>query len=307
MPLLATLLATSALQPPALPRRAALAAGAGGLGLLLPRRAALAAESGLAIALEATRDRDAYLAPDVAPLVQRPAYGLEAPDVFYPEWCLGKWRVSSTLAAVHAPAGEAYFSPGRNGSAALERARAEVGEPLAYECRWVRDAAGRVVVDREYNVASITRASMGASAVQDTASDGPDKLTMYIQPSAARSAGVYRADLLVVSRRSEADALPSRFACAETVRQGVVLVPTAASAVAPPPQVKEVEAICTYAAPSGNTMLGAQRTATFLVPDAAYTSSPSLAELGAMSATRGPSGRQLAIDLRHYDLVYTRA
>ena len=74
--------------------------------------------------------------------------------------------------------------------------------------------------------------------------------------------------------------------------------------------MKEVEAICTYDAPetkgSVEVMRGCQRTATFLVPDVAYTANPSFAEQQAIMMTRGPGGRSIAIDMRHYDLVYEK-
>ena len=52
-------------------------------------------------------------------------------------------------------------------------------------------------------------------------------------------------------------------------------------------------------------MRGGQRTATYLVPDAAYTGDPSLAELAASRLARA-NGRLVALDVRVYDLVYTR-
>lgn len=255
-----------------------------------------------------TQAQSSYMRPDIVSLVQRPPYGLESEDVFYPEWFLGRWRVTSTLTGVNAPAGEGFFSPGRNGTAALEQARVEIGpsRALEYECRWVRRPDGKIVVDRAFNVASISRASMGARAVQDTQEDGPNHLVMYIQPSGAPNSGIFRADLQVVSRRTDPlDEPATSFACAETVRQSVVLVPGERGSGPPPsPRIKEVEAICTYEAPKAGRMLGGQRTATFLVPDAAYTANPSLAEQQAIQLTRGPGGRNVAIDLRHYDLVY---
>ncbi len=72
--------------------------------------------------------------------------------------------------------------------------------------------------------------------------------------------------------------------------------------------VKEVETICTYDLDAdGRTLRGAQRTATFLVADAGYTSQASLAEQAADRMLRGPSGRSIACDIRLYDVVYERA
>ena len=53
-----------------------------------------------------------------------------------------------------------------------------------------------------------------------------------------------------------------------------------------PPMVKEVETFCTYDRQPDGSFTGVQRTATFLVPDAAYTSGASLAEQQAIALGR---------------------
>jgi len=243
--------------------------------------------------------------------VQQLFQGLDAADVYYPEWFSGKWRASSKLVQVLAPAGPEVFSPGRNGSLALANAREGVGDVLAYDVRWVKLPSGQLVVDREYNLASITRASMGGRAVQDIQTDGPDKCSLYIQPSAAPGSSVFRAELRVIGRRTEpAGPEPAeRFDCAEVVRQTIVVVPgeKADTRLVRAPQVKEVETICTYELePRSGIMRGYQRTATFLAADASYTSGASLAEQSAVRLASGPGGRQVAIDVRTYEIVYER-
>ena len=54
-----------------------------------------------------------------------------------------------------------------------------------------------------------------------------------------------------------------------------------------PPMVKEVETLCTYERLPDGSIAAVQRTATFLAPDAAYTSGASLAEQQAVQL--GPS------------------
>ena len=104
---------------------------------------------------------------------------------------------------------------------------------------------------------------------------------------------------------------PSLFACgcAETTRQTVSTI-AGEKAQGPPksPLIKEIETICTYELDPRNpdVMWGAQRTAIFLVLDAAYTSNPSLVEMAASRLTRAPNGQLVAVDVRVYDLVYTR-
>ena len=52
-------------------------------------------------------------------------------------------------------------------------------------------------------------------------------------------------------------------------------------------------------------MRGFQRTATYLVPDTAYTGDPKLAEVAAARLTSF-RGRLVAVDVRVYDLEYSR-
>lgn len=307
VPVLLGLLPSS--QPSLSRRGAVLGAGA---QLLAARRASAADDVASSVrslragSLDATRD----LAPGMrAPTssIARASYGRESADVYYPEWALARWRVTSTLRNVVAPLGPELFSPGRNGTRSLETARVDVGKPLVYEVRWRRTADGRVVVDRPYNVGSITRASMGSKAVQGCEEDGPDHLTLYVSPSGAPGGAVFRADVRVVARHSDPQLSPSSFDCAETVRQTVVLAPGERSGPAPPPQVKEIETICTYdLQPGGEQMRGEQRTATFLAPDTVYTSASSLAEQQGIVLSRRSDGTMLAIDVRHYDLVYEK-
>ena len=319
--MLATIVMASALlRPPQtqLSRRAALSAATAASGcVLLPSRA-FAADAATATTLADTLDATLALPEGAraAAIALRPEYGLESADVVYPSWFFGRWKASSTLRSVLAPAGDDLFAPGRNGTEALRRARLET-DPLVYEVKWRKRADKQdnlnVVVDRGYNVASISRAAMGSGAVQETVEDGPDHLTTYLKPKGAPPGVIYAADLRVVSRRTDpplADR-PNFFACAETTRQTVTTVASESSARGggppPSPLIKEINTIVTYEQDSQdpNVMRGYQRTATFLVPDAAYTGDPKLAELAAARLT-SYRGRLVAVDVRVYDLLYTR-
>merc|ERR1719310_1557944 len=131
---------------------------------------------------------------------------------------------------------------------------------------------------------------MGEKAVQNCEERGPDRLELILKPSAAGRT-VYRAELDVVARHTDPVRSADRFDCVETVRQTVVLVPGERDTAPPrPPMVKEVETMCTYDLLPSGAIAGVQRTATFLVPDAAYTSGSSLAEQQALMLARGPDG-----------------
>lgn len=240
----------------------ALASAAEGPALSAPDAPALGLRSALECTLSSSNERR----PPVR-CVQQLYDGLNAPDVYYPDWFDGRWRASSTLVQVLAPAGPELFSPGRNGSLVLSRAREGVGAPpLVYDVRWVQQPSGEWVVDREFNLGSITRASMGPKAVQDIRVEGADRCTLFIQPLGAPGGSIFRADLRVIGRRAEPVALErtSRaFDCAETVRQTVVLVPGERSdpsllgSVGRAPMVKEVETVCTYDLEAPGRMRGA--------------------------------------------------
>merc|ERR1740130_376713 len=110
-------------------------------------------------------------------LFTRRYFTRETADVEYPSWFQGSWKCTSTLEQVVAPAGASLFTPGRNGTEALRRARLDVGQPLRYGTRWRRgEREGTWVVDRAYNVVAISAASMGAAAVQNCEAIGADRV-----------------------------------------------------------------------------------------------------------------------------------
>jgi len=131
---------------------------------------------------------------------------------------------------------------------------------LTYEVRWRRGGGGdgqAVVVDRGYNTASISRASMGSKAVQDVQENGPNKLKLVLQPAGAPKTSVFVADLLVTARRVDPYPVrpdrPQWFACAETTRQTITTVngeraQTSTSTTRAKPLIKEIETIVTYGA-----------------------------------------------------------
>ena len=69
--------------------------------------AALAALAGTAIR-PAPAAEPTTLRASLEKVAQRPAYGIETADVYYPPWFAGRWRVTSALTKVDAPAGVEY-------------------------------------------------------------------------------------------------------------------------------------------------------------------------------------------------------
>lgn len=162
-------------------------------------------------------------------------YGVEARDVYYPRWFLGTWLSDSTTESVEAPAGITLFG----GNRTFQTAQADVGKTLQYESRFRLAGGGGggtalVVADREFNVASIVRASMGNGAVLEVQSgvrraarsksgDRPTPLgsgfedneaaaerIVFVVAPAGSNGTRFRADLATFQRHSEVPGASSR-------------------------------------------------------------------------------------------------
>ena len=148
-------------------------------------------------------------------------YVIESPDVFYPDWFNGVWSTESTTLSVEAPAGIALFGGNRSYQAALD----DVGQSIQYETRFrlapstgpSRSAAAAaaasapveskslVVADREFNIASIIRSTMGKQAVLDVPtgqSDDPNRIVFILSPAGANGT-IFRAELRATGRHIE--------------------------------------------------------------------------------------------------------
>ena len=133
-----------------------------------------------------------------------PSYGLDARDVYYPDWFSGLWRVESKAIDVSAPLGPGLFG----GNASLAAAVKELdAPPVVYEARWVRAGAAPypLVADRPFNIASLAAATMGgADAILGLPGSNfdPNRLIFKLAPPDA-GGQVYRAELGALARRFE--------------------------------------------------------------------------------------------------------
>lgn len=84
-------------------------------------------------------------------------------DLYYPEAFMGSWMVTSTLVSVEVPMGDEMLTDAR----AVKRSRAKINLPLSYEQRFIREANGKVISDRPYNVDSLTTATLGGVKMID--------------------------------------------------------------------------------------------------------------------------------------------
>ena len=225
------------------------------------------------------------------------SYGLDAPDVYYPDFFEGTWRVTSKAIEVSAPCGAPLFG----GNASLAAARAELeAAPVVYEARWIRDGRGRLIADRPYNIGSIAAATMGGRDVlqQLPSSDAfdPNGLIFKLKPEG--SDVTYRAELRALARRFEPSAGELRdgagllvFDAGELSRQSISLP---GKELVQPPSVKDIETINLFTRTKDGRITSTQRTSTWLV------GTEGLAALKAQAA----DGR--AVDVRTYKVDYER-
>ncbi len=83
-----------------------------------------------------------------------------AGDLFYPDWFLGQWWVTSTLVDAVAPLAPEIVTPGFEGNRQL------LNQPISFAIRFIRSpTGGKVISDRAFNGLSLARAYLGDQAV----------------------------------------------------------------------------------------------------------------------------------------------
>lgn len=219
-------------------------------------------------------------------------------------WFAGTWNVKSETIDVQAPCGMALFG----GNVTFANAKKEIGTSLAYSTRFIPNSSAgdnRVVADREYNVKSIAKVSMGENSVVDVAMATPNKFSCLLAPKGAPS--MLTVDLIVLGRRQE-NLAENEFHCSEVVREIVSPVtdktkdrndnsPQLLQQQGRKVILKEIETISLYTYdPIKDEVRCQQRSATFLLPS---NESPM-----AMRMWQASGGK--AIDVRFYDVRYSR-
>lgn len=222
-----------------------------------------------------------------------PPYGMEGNDIYYPSWFSGTWNVRSVCSEVAAPCEIALFG----GEAKFRSAQEEVGKPVAYQSRFLPRDGGDTIADREFNVVSIAKATMGDASVVNVAASTPNRLSVLL--AIGESGGLVQADLLTLNRRQEKVA-ESQFDCAEAVQE-IVSTPSGTSKGIPqaagPKILKQIETASLYKRKSDGSISCRQRSATFLLP-----SQQDPVALRLWQITRGRP-----IDVRFYDVEYTKS
>lgn len=189
---------------------------------------------------------------------------------------------------VQAPCGVPLFG----GNNTYNKALSDIGNVLTYESRFIVDGSGRVVADRAFNVKSIAKVAMGENSVVDISMATPNKFSCLLAPKGSPS--MLTVDLIVLNRRQEVVS-ENKFDCSEVVRE-------IASPVDKPKQqpaiLKEIETTSLYTyLPDKDEVRCTQRSAAFLLPS---NENP-------MAMRMWQASRGRAIDVRFYDVIYTRS
>jgi hypothetical protein len=186
-------------------------------------------------------------------VLDKPTFGLETSDLYYPDWFLGRWQVVATLESFEAPQGQ------YGDRASMERAIKDQGRSVRYPVRFYRNEQGKVIADRAFNAKSITEAYLGPKTVREVVFDPqrPDRQTVLLLSGS-------RGELYITQRRSESPE-PSQFNTLEFYRQVL-------GTLTGVPKTKDIEAVTLYRrGPDPKKFQALQQTAVFLVPtDPAY-------------------------------------
>ena len=189
---------------------------------------------------------------------------------------------------MQAPAGVQLFG----GNSTYIKAMKDIGNVLVYECRFVKDGAGRTIADREFNVKSIAKVAMGANSVVDVSLATPNKFSCLLAPQGSPS--MLTVDLLVLNRRQEVVS-DTRFDCSEVVREIISPVDRPRQR---PAIFKDIETTSLYTYfPDKDEIHCRQRSAAFLVP----------ADENPLAMEMWQASRGRAVDVRFYDVIYTRS
>jgi len=202
--------------------------------------------------------------------------------------------VSSETKDIQAPCGIGLFG----GNSTFSIARQDIGNVLKYDCRFLPIDGNAVISDREFNVKSIAKVSMGENSVVDVSSATPNKFSCLLAPKGAPS--LLYVDLIVLNRRQEKDVDPYKFYCSEVVREIAKPVDAAQQQRQQkrPSLLKEIETTSVYTYdPKTDEVHCTQRTAAFLLPS----------DQNEMAMKMWQLSRGRAIDVRFYDVVYTRS
>lgn len=151
--------------------------------------------------------------------------------MYFPDDFLGLWRVTAVLRSVDTPLGDEFVQDKR----VVTRAQGDVGRPVQYLQRFIRNGEGKVVPDRAYNTTTLSEALAGEGAIESSTWD-PDEPNV-LRLTLRGGQGVYTR----VTKRAEDFPQPDRIDTSEVLEQ----VLDAASGEGPP-RVRQSRCVTKY-------------------------------------------------------------
>ena len=236
--------------------------------------------------------KERVLSPDVSKMAN--IGGLQVSDIFYPSWFKGLWDVSSKTVDITAPCGPTLF-----GGMYQTTVDKEVGQSIQYKARFVSSSSNDdIIADREYNVQSIVSATMMSSSssndgspIMDIRLATPHLFTCYLGGNA------FRVDMLESQRaqsnnnNSMDNEATKEFICSEIVQQIVT------STQQQQQRIKLVETTTIYQLQNDGSILGKQKTFTYLVPS----------QDDMIALQQWQQAKNRAIDVRTYEVTYKKS
>lgn len=226
--------------------------------------------------------KERVLSPDVSKMAN--IGGLQVSDIFYPSWFKGVWDVSSKTLDIAAPCGPTLF-----GGMYQSTVDKEVGQSIQYKARFLSSNDDTsIIADREYNVQSIVSATMkDGSPIMDVRLATPHLFTCYLGGNA------FRVDMLE-SQRAQSNNnnnMEKEFICSEIVQQIVT------STQQQQQRIKLVETTTIYQYQTDGSILGKQKTFTYLVPS----------QDDMIALQQWQQAKNRAIDVRTYEVTYKKS
>ena len=227
---------------------------------------------------------------------------MEASDIFYPSYFGGSWNALSKTVDISAPCGFQLFTGGETGFNNAVQNEIKDGNDLKYRARFIPQTGdgreGTYIADREYNAKEIAKSAMGDYSVIDTPMATPNRYSCLLAPP-GNTSNLICVDIIANKRKAELPSSPDIFVCSEFVRQIVSPAqrnnPNAAPV--PPLSIKDIETISMYTISSKDKITCRQKTATYLVPS----------QTDPLAFKKWQLSQGKAVDVRYYDVTYTRA
>jgi len=251
------------------------------------RRDVLIGAAALGPSMAAAQDADAvgFGARDLQQVMQsrvvyNPGSAVSGPSqLFYPDWMLGEWKVTTRFAAFDAPLGNRFVPRGALEAVKLPSENGGLGAVVGYQLRYYTapkeeqgsllgfgrgnpiNAKTQVVADRAFNTKSTTDAFLGYPAVQRVAYDPrtkPTLQTVYFNELTPDMQPVKQKIELYINNRQGLYVTDAEYIASELFRQVTLGLRSV--------EVADYEIISQYRLLPDGTIRGRQRNLVYLQP-----------------------------------------